>query len=154
MAIRRNERKNLVKSAEIKKDTLRQVTDYRRAEIQNVKTQEFDKKINDERPTGSVVHGERFRKSATVGSPALPSSRGNSDLMGPDVYSPLFQIANMNLPRDRVTMNAWNRVFYDTMPMVRNCINLHSSYPISKININIPSIISVRYCSHDSTIFL
>tara|TARA_Y100000034_G_scaffold136256_1_gene211829 strand:+ start:114 stop:1499 length:1386 start_codon:yes stop_codon:yes gene_type:complete len=32
-------------------------------------------------------------------------------------------------------MNAWNRVFYDTHPMVRNAINLHASYPISKINI-------------------
>jgi hypothetical protein len=56
-------------------------------------------------------------------------------MLGPEVYSPLFQLANLNLPRDRVTMNAWNRIFYDTHPLVRNAINLHASYPISKINI-------------------
>jgi hypothetical protein len=53
----------------------------------------------------------------------------------PEVYSPLFQIANLQLPRDRITMNAWNRNFYDTHPLVHNCINLHATYPISKINL-------------------
>jgi hypothetical protein len=53
----------------------------------------------------------------------------------PEVYSPLFPIANLQLPRDRITMNAWNRNFYDTHPLVHNCINLHATYPISKINL-------------------
>jgi hypothetical protein len=53
----------------------------------------------------------------------------------PEVYSPLFQMANLQLPRDRITMNAWNRNFYITHPLVHNCINLHATYPISKINI-------------------
>jgi hypothetical protein len=35
-------------------------------------------------------------------------------------------------------MNAWNRIFYDTHPIVRNAINLHASFPISKINISHP----------------
>ena len=33
-------------------------------------------------------------------------------------------------------MNAWNRIYYDTHPLVRNAINLHASFPISKINIS------------------
>ncbi len=137
MAARRIDRRNVItKHSDVKKDTLKGVSDYRRAEIQNVKIKEFDKIIDDAIPTGSIVHGNNFRKNSSVGSPPLPGSKANSDMMGPDVYSPLYQLANMNLPRDRVTMNAWNRIFYDTMPMVRNCINLHSSYPISKINIS------------------
>jgi len=53
----------------------------------------------------------------------------------PEIYSPLFQVANLNLPRDRMTMNAWNRNFFDTHPIVRNAITLHATYPISKINV-------------------
>jgi len=60
---------------------------------------------------------------------------GSTVRQAPEVYSPLFQIANLQLPRDRITMNAWNRNFYDTHPLVHNCINLHASYPVSKINI-------------------
>lgn len=60
---------------------------------------------------------------------------GGTVRQGQEVYSPLFQMANLQLPRDRITMNAWNRNFYDTHPLVHNCINLHATYPISKINI-------------------
>jgi hypothetical protein len=84
----------------------------------------------------AVVHSPDFIKKATVGAPSLPTTSMQSDKMGPEVYSPLYQLANLNLPRDRVTMNAWNRIFYDTNPLVRNAINLHASYPISKINIS------------------
>lgn len=63
------------------------------------------------------------------------SSGHNTTRQAPEVYSPLFQIANLQLPRDRITMNAWNRNFYDTHPLVHNCINLHATYPINKINI-------------------
>ena len=60
---------------------------------------------------------------------------GGTVRQAPEVYSPLFQMANLQLPRDRITMNAWNRNFYDTHPLVHNCINLHATYPINKINI-------------------
>jgi len=50
----------------------------------------------------------------------------------PRVYSPLFELSNLQLPRDRRTLNAWCRHFYATHPIVRNCINLHSTFPISK----------------------
>lgn len=63
------------------------------------------------------------------------SGTGGTVRQAPEVYSPLFQIANLQLPRDRITMNAWNRNFYDTHPLVHNCINLHATYPIGKINI-------------------
>jgi len=61
--------------------------------------------------------------------------RGGTTRIAPEIYSPLYQFANLNLPRDRVTMNAWNRAFYQTNPYVKNAISLHSTYPISKLNI-------------------
>jgi hypothetical protein len=81
---------------------------------------------------------DSFAKTAGVsgvGSNYGRSSGADSVRQAPEVYSPLFQMANLQLPRDRITMNAWNRNFYDTHPLVRNCINLHATYPISKINI-------------------
>jgi len=53
----------------------------------------------------------------------------------PEVYSPLWLNSNLNLPRDRATINAWCRSFYALNPFVHNAINLHSTYPISKLNI-------------------
>ncbi len=57
------------------------------------------------------------------------------DRLAPEVYSPLFTMANLNLPRDRITVNAWCRNFFDLHPIVRNAITLHATYPISKFNI-------------------
>jgi hypothetical protein len=57
----------------------------------------------------------------------------------PEVYSPLWLNSNLNLPRDRATINAWNRSFYALNPIVHNAINLHSTYPISKLNIKCPN---------------
>jgi hypothetical protein len=53
----------------------------------------------------------------------------------PEVYSPLWLNSNLNLPRDRGQINAWCRTFFALNPIVQNAINLHSTYPISKINI-------------------
>jgi hypothetical protein len=81
---------------------------------------------------------ESFSKTGGVSGVGSNYGRGGGAStvhQGPEVYSPLFQMANLQLPRDRITMNAWNRNFYDTHPLVRNCINLHATYPISKINI-------------------
>ena len=77
-----------------------------------------------------------FSKTANIASSGGGSgAQGGTVRLAPEVYSPLFQIANLQLPRDRITMNAWNRNFYDTHPLVHNCINLHATYPINKINI-------------------
>lgn len=53
----------------------------------------------------------------------------------PEVYSPLWLNSNLNLPRDRATVNAWSRSFFALNPIVHNAISLHSTYPISKLNI-------------------
>lgn len=127
----------------LSKDGFHRLSSLRRAEIQDAETK---RSIEDEEASGSrystISHSSAYksvlRKKAMGGAPTLPTTRGISDMLGPEVYSPLFQLANLNLPRDRVTMNAWNRIFYDTHPIVRNAINLHASYPISKINISHP----------------
>lgn len=86
-----------------------------------------------------LIKPERLIKrasSAASSSESLNiSGRGNSTHIAPELYSPLFLTQNLQLPRDRITANAWNRAYYETNPIVRNCINLHATYPISKLNI-------------------
>jgi hypothetical protein len=53
----------------------------------------------------------------------------------PEIYSPLWLTSNLNLPRDRATINAWCRSFFALNPYVHNAISLHSTYPISKLSI-------------------
>jgi hypothetical protein len=82
---------------------------------------------------------EKMTKTADAltmgGGYGTGAGSGGTVRQAPEVYSPLFQMANLQLPRERITMNAWNRSFYNTHPLVHNCINLHATYPISKINI-------------------
>lgn len=124
----------------ISKKAAGSLSDIRRAEITSAVNKQLDS-LEKQGHYGAIAHSPGFRsggitKSASIASPMPgPSASSTTDRMSPEIYSPLFQLANLNLPRDRVTMNAWNRVFYDTHPIVRNAINLHASYPISKINI-------------------
>lgn len=112
-----------------------QVSEMRRAEIINAVNRQQDAK-DISKASAVVANSPGFKKKGSIASPMGPlGTNTNSDRMAPEVFSPLFLLANLNLPRDRVTMNAWNRIYYDTNPIVRNSINLHSSYPISKINI-------------------
>lgn len=76
-----------------------------------------------------------FGSGAPTANNSFKGSVGNSVAQQPEVYSPLWLLSNMNLPRDRATMNAWCRSFYALNPIVQNAINLHSTYPISKLNI-------------------
>lgn len=121
-------------------DSLKKVSHLRRGQIEEVvENIEQSKKSNsnDRSDLCEGVHGSKYMtKTAMAGPVTLPGSSYSMERLGPEVYSPLFQLSNMNMPRDRVTMNAWNRIFYDMHPIVRNAINLHSSYPISKINIS------------------
>lgn len=114
-----------------KKASIDKLSEIRRGQFHTAATQstkEVDK------TSALLVHSRSFKKDASLNSP-LNGSGSSTQKMAPEIYSPLFQVANLNLPRDRATMNAWNRVFYDTHPIVRNAITLHSTYPISKINI-------------------
>lgn len=91
---------------------------------------------------GRVVSSVGQNKYAQVVSSSGGSYRGgNGDTVKqtPEVYSPLWLNSNLNLPRDRATINAWCRSFYALNPFVHNAINLHSTYPISKLNIKCPN---------------
>lgn len=97
----------------------------------------------------SVEHNPRANLPSVLGSsrpslikqassgdvPSLASGHGSINSIGPELYSPLYLTSNLMLPRDRITANAWNRAFYETNPLVRNAINLHATYPISKLSI-------------------
>ena len=91
---------------------------------------------------GRVVSSVGVNKYAQVVSSSGGSYRGGSGdtvKQTPEVYSPLWLNSNLNLPRDRATINAWCRSFYALNPFVHNAINLHSTYPISKLNIKCPN---------------
>ncbi len=90
----------------------------------------------------NVVASVGFKKNAQVVSSVPGSFRGgvgDTVKQTPEVYSPLWLNSNLNLPRDRATINAWCRSFYALNPFVHNAINLHSTYPISKLNIKCPN---------------
>lgn len=81
---------------------------------------------------GYVVgtHG-KINKTASQGW----SGSGGTVRQAPEIYSPLWLNSNLNMPRDRATINSWSRAYYATNPMVHNAISLHSTYPISKLSI-------------------
>jgi hypothetical protein len=80
-----------------------------------------------------------YKMASGVGSVMSSGSgwRGSNDSVrqAPEVYSPLWLNSNLNLPRDRPTINAWSRSFFALNPIVHNAITLHSTYPIAKLNI-------------------
>ncbi len=79
-----------------------------------------------------------FKQASTSSSSSgNPDWRGGSNplFMPGELYSPLWNYSNLSLPRDRATINAWCRSFYALNAYVHNAINLHSTYPISKLNI-------------------
>jgi hypothetical protein len=88
-----------------------------------------------------VVSSVGRNKTAQVisGGGNFRGGMGDTVKQAPEVYSPLWLSSNLNLPRDRPTINAWCRSFYALNPFVHNAINLHSAYPISKLNIKCPN---------------
>lgn len=97
-------------------------------------------------PAGFVAHSGilKYAQMSSVGPVGEQGSSslgtgwrgaGGTTMQAPELYSPLWLNSNLNLPRDRATINAWSRSFFALNPIVQNAISLHSTYPISKINI-------------------
>jgi hypothetical protein len=107
----------------------------------NVMAQEWNKE-NGETAAGRVVFSSHMTKNAQAVSSVGGMFRGihgDSVKQTPEVYSPLWLNSNLNLPRDRATINAWCRSFFALNPFVHNAISLHSTYPISKLSIKCPN---------------
>ena len=102
-----------------------------------------NQKVNLQPTQAGVVssNGKKMYKMASGGGAAASSGgggwRGSNDTARQiqEVYSPLWLNSNLNLPRDRATINAWSRSFFALNPIVHNAITLHSTYPISKLSI-------------------
>ncbi len=89
-----------------------------------------------------VVSSMGFKKNAQVvssGGGLFRGIHGDTVKQTPEVYSPLWLNSNLNLPRDRATINAWCRSFFALNPFVHNAVSLHSTYPISKLSIKCPN---------------
>lgn len=87
----------------------------------------------------SSVGLKKYAQVVSSNAGAFRGGNGDTVKQTPEVYSPLWLNSNLNLPRDRATINAWCRSFYALNPFVHNAINLHSTYPISKLNIKCPN---------------
>ena len=122
----------------------RSVSEQRRESLTNEVQQGLFKdgsgpSFSDERMTSNaiVTSSVGMNKISQVVTSGWSHRGGEGDVVKqtPEVYSPLWLNSNLNLPRDRPTINAWCRSFYALNPFVHNSINLHSTYPISKLNI-------------------
>jgi hypothetical protein len=87
----------------------------------------------------SSVGMKKYAQVVSASGGNFRGGTGDTVKQSPEVYSPLWLNSNLNLPRDRATINAWCRSFYALNPFVHNAINLHSTYPISKLNIKCPN---------------
>jgi hypothetical protein len=85
--------------------------------------------------SASVGINKIAQVTSSVTSSNYRGTNSNTVKQTPEVYSPLWLDSNLSLPRDRATINAWCRSFFALNPFVQNAINLHSTYPISKLNI-------------------
>lgn len=128
------------------------VSDYRKGTLQDQISQgifsDGPNNNTDQLTRAGVVtfSGKSIVKNAQIVGNGLSQSSGSSGSVGfqgaggtvnqvPEIYSPLWLTSNLNLPRDRATINSWCRAFFALNPFVHNAINLHSTYPISKLNI-------------------
>jgi len=88
---------------------------------------------------GNVTYSSATKKFGQAfgggGGGSSYKGSGNTVEQGPDMYSPLLLNSNLNLPRDKRTINSWCRQYMELNPFIANAINLHSTYPISKLNI-------------------
>lgn len=133
------------------------VSQYRRESLEEeVARGEFREKGNtgysspynmyEKSAAGNVTYTS-FKKTANIGGGGTGGGvgsvggtggfRGSNDSFRqtPEIYSPLWLTSNLNLPRDRATINSWSRAYMALNPLVQNAITLHSTYPISKLNI-------------------
>lgn len=98
-------------------------------------------------PVAPSIEKSAINKTTDVrpGTPAarktaLGSASASVVRTQPKVYSPQYLDSNLNFPRDRRTQNMWNRNYYATNPIVRNGINLHAAYTISKFELDCPDV--------------
>jgi hypothetical protein len=89
--------------------------------------------------TSSVGIKKYAQAVSSGGGGMFHGAHGDTVKQTPEVYSPLWLNSNLNLPRDRATINAWCRSFFALNPFVHNAICLHSTYPISKLSIKCPN---------------
>lgn len=123
------------RAAGISPATASKLSQNRQAYLQEIGERNSE---NAPRPNLGLVVKAGLSKNASTSSNngyRIGNSGGNSTHMAPPTYSPLYLTQNLQIPRDRWVANAWNRAFYETNPIVHNAINLHATYPISKLNI-------------------
>lgn len=88
---------------------------------------------------GLVTYSSTKKTAASgntgVGMTGNYRGQGGSLVQNPNFYHPLLSNSKMNLPRDKAAINAWSRIYVETNGVVQNAVTLHSTYPISKLNI-------------------
>ena len=143
-----NIKKTGVQSPPLNHSAYKQVSDFRKEQLRgDVDAGRFNAGpgatlIKD---TTNLSNGSSLVRKASA-SASITYENSNSLWRGPNnsqhqmqpIYSPLWIDSNLNLPRDRATINAWCRAFFALNGIVQNAIGLHATYPISKLNITCP----------------
>lgn len=87
----------------------------------------------------AAFHEQPLKKEAAIGLGMSGVGGGGSVVrVNPKPYSPIYDESYLMLPRDRRELNQWCRHFYATDPIIRNAIDLHTRYPLSKFDIRCP----------------
>ena len=116
--------------------TLKTVSEFRRSQLeQEAAVHDKESKTSQ----ASYVLPSISKKASAVTSDQGGGSgwRGSGGTVRQNIepYSPLWLVSNLNFPRDRATINSWLRAYFVTNGLIQNAISLHSTYPISKLNI-------------------
>jgi len=130
------------KLPQVTPNMVKSVSPYRREMLEK----EVEQGLFSDGRQASEIESTKLTKNSIVTSGSTKTAqvassgggyKGNNatDKQAPDIYSPLWLTSNLSLPRDRATINAWSRSFFALNGIVQNAINLHSTYPISKLNI-------------------
>lgn len=115
---------------------LKAVSEFRRSQLEQ-ETAGYDRESKTSQ--ASYVLPSISKKASTTTSDQGGGSgwRGSGGTVRQNIepYSPLWLVSNLNFPRDRATINSWLRAYFVTNGLIQNAISLHSTYPISKLNI-------------------
>lgn len=131
--------KNKLGPPKVTPSMAKSVSQYRRdlleKEVENGLFSDGSTSGRDKLSPASYVTAAITKKAQVASSGGSYKGTNDAPKQLPDQYSPLWLMSNMSLPRDKTTINAWSRAFFALNPYVHNAISLHSTYPISKMNI-------------------
>jgi hypothetical protein len=98
----------------------------------NIKKNQRRRSASPSTPEATIIKNNQMSQGL---SPKLGAASASSIKVQSKAYAPQWLDSSLNMPRDIRTINAWNRAFFVTNPLVRSAITLHASYTASKFKL-------------------